>query len=330
MSQYRRSRSLPDVNPQSGQQPLRPLPDNDRLLDAFQAYLTLERGMSPNTVEAYTRDARNALAFFADNDIPLTRVTAETAMQFFGTLDDIGIARRSQARTMAGIKSLFRYLLLEQYIGNDPLLLLETPHTGIHLPQVLDTCEIDAMTAAIDQNSPFALRNHAIIETLYGSGMRVSELSDLRISRINFDDGYVIIEGKGSKQRIVPISPVALTLIESYMEQRAKGRIRPGCEDTLFLSRQGRPLTRVMIFYIVRDLAAAAGITKEVSPHTLRHSFATHLLEGGASLRIIQELLGHESIATTEIYLHTDNTRLRRELLTHHPHFSKTGDKNTK
>lgn len=327
---YHRSRALPDIDPAAPQRPCRPLPDSDRLMRDYTAYLTLERGMADNTIAAYTADARTAMTYFDEQQHPLTEVTAEDVMQLFCTLDDMGIGRRSQARTMAGIKSLFRYLLLEGYITTDPLALLETPRVGVHLPEVLDVADIDAMVAAIDYTRPFALRNHAIIETLYGSGLRVSELSALRMSRINFADGYVIIDGKGSKQRLVPLSPVARTLIDSYLEQRARVNIRPGNEDILFLSRQGKALTRVMVFYIVRDLAAAAGIRKEVSPHTLRHSFATHLLEGGASLRVIQELLGHESIATTEVYLHTDNTRLRRELLEHHPHFNHSAGSNRK
>lgn len=302
---------------------MRPLPENPlRLVDDFEAYLRLERGVSDNTLQAYRHDALTAVEYFMEKSLPLSEVCREDVVTLFATLDDMGIGRRSQARMMAGIRSFSRYLLLEGYISADPMAVIESPRVGVHLPEVLDVSEIDAMIQAIDPASTYALRNRAIIETLYGSGLRVSELCSLLISRLNFEDGYTIVDGKGSKQRMVPLSPVSVTLIREYLEQRSAGRIRPGAEDTLFLSRQGRPLTRVMVFYIVRDLAAAAGIAKEVSPHTLRHSFATHLLEGGASLRVIQELLGHESIATTEIYVHIDNTRLRTELMAHHPHFS--------
>ena len=183
------------------------------------------------------------------------------------------------------------------------------------------------MIAALPADKEETPRNHAIIETLYGSGLRVSELVALRLSRISLDEGYIIVEGKGGKQRLVPLSPVAIELIRDYLPLRECGVIKPGNEDILFLNRRGAPLTRVMVFYIIRDLAVAAGINKKVSPHTLRHSFATHLLEGGANLRAIQEMLGHESIATTEIYLHLDRSRLRSELLTHHPHYRQEGER---
>ena len=322
-SAYRRSRALPDVTGNGETAPWRTLKPDAQLVDDFITYLTLERGMSANTCEAYRRDATRAAEYFTMHSISLADVCHEDILCLLGYLDDLGIGRRSQARVMAGVRSFFRYLLIEGYIAADPMALIESPNIGIHLPEVLDVEEINAMIAAIDPKQRYALRNNAIIETIYGSGLRVSELTDLRISRLNLDEGYAIVDGKGSKQRIVPLSPVAVELIRSYLEERSHGKIRPRAEDCLFISRQGKPLTRVMVFYIVRDLAAAAGITKEVSPHTLRHSFATHLLEGGASLRVIQELLGHESIATTEIYVHVDNTRLRHELLAHHPHFAK-------
>ena len=207
---------------------------------------------------------------------------------------------------IAGIRAFFRFLRMEKKIERDPSELLESPRLGRTLPDVLSVAEIDAMTAAIDPSREESLRNRAIIETLYGSGLRVSELVDLRLSRLNLKDGFLIVEGKGSKQRLVPVSPVAAELILDYLEQRIRGPIKPGNSDILFLNRRGAALSRVMVFYIVRDLAAAAGIEKKVSPHTLRHSFATHLLEGGANLRAIQEMLGHESIATTEIYIHLD------------------------
>lgn len=308
----------------SDESSLRPLPDTPHLLAAFEAWLRLERGASANTVAAYRHDALLAVDYMEQRGIDVTLAVPYDIMNLFATLADMGISTRSMARVMAGVRSLYRYLLLEGYVHADPMALIESPKLGTHLPQVLDIEEIDAMIGAIDADSKFALRNRTIIETLYGSGLRVSELADLRISRLNLEDGYALVEGKGSKQRLVPLSPVAVELIRQYLELRAETRIRPGYEDTLFISRQGRAMTRVMVFYIVRDLAAAAGIEKTVSPHTLRHSFATHLLEGGASLRVIQEMLGHESIGTTEIYVHLDNTRLRRELIAHHPHFRHT------
>lgn len=219
------------------------------------------------------------------------------------------------------MRSFFKFMKMEGYIEADPSELIESPRLGKHLPDVLSIEEIDAMIAAIPSDKEESLRNNAIVETLYGSGLRVSELVEARISRMSLDDALLIVEGKGSKQRIVPMSPASVSLIRDYLPQRSRLKIKKEGEDIIFLNRRGAPLTRVMVFYIIRDLAAAAGIQKTVSPHTLRHSFATHLLEGGANLRAIQEMLGHESIATTELYLHLDRSRLRRELLEHHPHY---------
>ncbi|MDE6836446.1 MAG: tyrosine-type recombinase/integrase, partial [Muribaculaceae bacterium] len=226
-----------------------------------------------------------------------------------------------QARLISGLRAFFKFMRLEGYIDSDPTAMIEFPYLGRTLPDVLSLEEIDNMIAAIDPDKNESLRNEAIIETLYGSGLRVSELTSLRISRLYLEEGYMRIEGKGNKQRLVPLSPRASELIGLYMEQRLSGPVKPGNEDILFLNRRGAAMSRVMVFYVVRDLAAAAGIDKTVSPHTLRHSFATHLLEGGANLRAIQEMLGHESIATTEIYVHLDRSRLRAELMAHHPHY---------
>ena len=228
---------------------------------------------------------------------------------------------RSQARILAGIRSFFKFAVSEEYIEADPSELIESPRLGRTLPDVLSVDEIDAMIAALPADKSETVRNRAIIETLYGSGLRVSELTDLRISHINLDDGYMLVEGKGSKQRLVPLSPVSIERIREYLPERERLNVKPGNGDILFLNRRGAAMTRVMVFYIIRNAAAMAGIEKKVSPHTLRHSFATHLLEGGANLRAIQEMLGHESIATTEIYLHLDRTTLRTELLAHHPHY---------
>lgn len=292
-----------------------------RDIEDFCRHLVLERGLSAHTADAYAVDAGHLLDFATERGVALEEISENDLHELLCTVRDLGIQPRSQARMIAGIRAFFRYLKMDGRIERDPSELLESPRLGRSLPDVLSVAEIDAMTAAIDPAKEESLRNRAIIETLYGSGLRVSELVDLRLSRLNLKDGYLIVEGKGSKQRLVPMSPVASELILDYMEQRIRGPIKPGNSDILFLNRRGAAMSRVMVFYIVRDLATAAGIEKKVSPHTLRHSFATHLLEGGANLRAIQEMLGHESIATTEIYLHLDRRRLRSELLAHHPHY---------
>jgi integrase/recombinase XerD len=281
----------------------------------------LERGLSQNTGVGYLQDIGHLLTFCETEGISVADVKADDLHRFLSELHEMGISPRSQARIIAGIRAFFKFLRMERYIAADPSALIESPTLARTLPDVLTIEEIDAMIDAIDYTKAEALRNHAIIETLYGSGLRVSELIGLRISRLHLDEEYILVEGKGSKERLVPLSPVANDLIREYMEQRIDGPIKLGNSDILFLNRRGAAMTRVMVFYIIRDLAAAAGITKHVSPHTLRHSFATHLLEGGANLRAIQEMLGHESIATTEIYLHLDRRRLRTELLQHHPHY---------
>ena len=289
----------------------------------FCNYLQLERGLSLNTLESYGRDATHLVEFLDSIRVPLNEADTDILHTFLCTLRDMGIAPRSQARILSGIRSLYRFMRMEGYIDTDPCELLEAPQFGKHLPEVLSLEEIDNMILALDPDKAETPRNHAIIETLYGSGVRVSELTDIRISQTNLDDGYVLVTGKGNKQRLVPLSPESIALIKDYLEIRAQQKIKPGCDDILFLNRRGGQMTRVMVFYVVRDLASRAGITKKVSPHTLRHSFATHLLEGGANLRAIQEMLGHESISTTEIYLHLDKTRLRQELLDHHPLYNR-------
>lgn len=292
-------------------------------LHEYEAYLSLERGMSGNTCEAYVSDVCHLLEYLEEEGINPSEVSESDLHGFICTLRDLGIGARSQARILSGIRSYYKFLKLAGIIENNPTDLLESPRLGRHLPEVLSTEEIDMMIEQIPSDKDESLRNHAIIETLYGSGLRVSELTDARLSRLSFDDGCLIVEGKGSKQRIVPVSPVAIDLIQEYLPQRARLNIKPDSQDIIFLNRRGGKMSRIMVFYIIRDLAAAAGILKTVSPHTLRHSFATHLLEGGASLRVIQELLGHESLETTEIYVHLDRSRLRKELLSHHPHYRK-------
>lgn len=294
---------------------------SEELLRNYGAYLVLERGLSRNTLAGYKTDVSHLLEYLDSRGIAVEGVERGDLRNFLVTLHDLGISPRSQARVIAGIRSFFKYLRLEGVIEHDPSSLIESPRPGRRLPDVLTVEEIDGMIALIPQGKEETLRNTAIIELLYGSGLRVSELTEARISRLHLDEGFMLVEGKGSKQRLVPLSPTAVGLIREYLHERSFKNIKPDASDTIFLSRLGRGMSRVMVFYIIRDLAAMAGIRKKVSPHTLRHSFATHLLEGGASLRAIQELLGHESISTTEIYVHIDRTRLRDELLAHHPHF---------
>ncbi len=302
---------------------MRPLNSPDRLLSDFKSFLLLERGLSAHTLESYRTDTIHLFEFLHGEGITVTETDTDTLHRFLCTLHDLGISPRSQARILSGIRAFFRFLRLEGYMDSDPCELLEAPRFGRVLPDVLSVEDIDAMVLALDPDKEETTRNHAIIETLYGSGLRVSELVELRLSRVNLDEEYIIITGKGNKQRLVPLSPEAARLIKEYLPVREKLKIKADSTDILFLNRRGGMMSRVMVFYIIRDLARDAGVIKRVSPHTLRHSFATHLLEGGANLRAIQEMLGHESISTTEIYIHLDRSRLRSELLEHHPHYRK-------
>lgn len=289
------------------------------VLKQYSAYLLLERGLSENTRESYLNDVAKLMRYINENNLTIKDVTLDTLHNFIAELHDLGISSRSQARIISGLKSFFRFLKLENHINTNPTLLLESPRIGRKLPEVLSIEDIDKMISYIDLSTNEGQRNRAIIETLYSCGLRVSELVNLEINKIFLEEEYVVIKGKGNKERIVPISPVAIHEIKLYLNDRQHLDIKPGEENILFLNRRGRRLTRVMIFYIIKQLAELAGIRKEISPHTLRHSFATHLLEGGANLRAIQQMLGHESIATTEIYIHIDRTRLRDEILTYHP-----------
>lgn len=302
---------------------LKPYPGNLAALDGFRDYLLLERSLSENTLWAYISDATRFTEFLESRQLPLPDVNLDTIHGFLSTLFDLGISLRSVARVKSGMKAFLHYCAMEDWIEGDPASLVESSRITPALPSVLTIEEIDAMIAAINPEKQESIRNRAIIEMLYGSGLRVSEVISLRISNLYAEEGFVRVDGKGSKQRIVPVSPVALDAIGDYMELRDVGPIKSGSEDILFLNRRGAPLTRVMVFYIVRNLANDAGIAKKVSPHTLRHSFATHLLEGGANLRAIQQMLGHEDIGTTEIYVHLDRSRLRTELLEHHPLYCK-------
>ncbi len=297
-----------------------PITDIRDVMKRFGVYLTMERGLARNTAEAYAADVWKLIRCLQADGVAVETVMLNQLDHFLCTLRDVGIGPRSQARIISGIKSFYKFLKLEGYVHSDPTLLLESPKIGRHLPEVLTVDEIDRMIACIDMGKAEGQRNRAIVETLYGCGLRVSELVALRISQVYFKEEYVIVEGKGHKQRLVPISEVALEQIRLYMEQTRSAQVaQRGCDDVLFLNRRGGALSRVMVFYIIKDLCALAGIRKTVSPHTLRHSFATHLLEGGAGLRAIQQMLGHESITTTEIYVHIDRRRLREEIMKHHP-----------
>lgn len=291
----------------------------DTLIDSYDAHLLLERGLSDNTREAYTADICRLAEWLETNAIAPADVTVENLRVYCGVLYELGISPRSQARIVSSIKSFFRFLRYSGAIAVNPTELLESPRTGLHLPEVLTLEEIDALIEAIDPTTAEAVRNRAIIETLYSCGLRVSELVNLEIPRIYLKESYLLVTGKGSKERLVPLSPVAIDCITEYLDARADIPVKSGEEAILFLNRRGARLTRQMIFTIIRRLAETAGIHKTISPHTLRHSFATHLLEGGANLRAIQQMLGHESISTTEIYIHIDRTRLRDEILHHHP-----------
>ena len=291
-----------------------------RVLEQFEAYLSVQKGLSSNTVEAYLDDALKLIGYAESAGVGVENVTESHLHEFVCTLQDVGISPRSQARIISGVKCFYRFLKIEGYIDHNPTLLLDSPKLGRHLPPVLTLEEVDAMVEAVDMSAPEGERNRAIIETLYGCGLRVSELIGLRLSQIYADERYIIVRGKGDKQRIVPISQIALDCIGDYVEgSRADTPAKAGCADIVFLNKRGGPLSRVMVYYIVKRLCELAGIRKHVSPHTLRHSFATHLLEGGANLRAIQQMLGHESITTTEIYLHIDRGRLRDEILRCHP-----------
>lgn len=298
---------------------MREISDISKLLQSFSSYMLLERGFSDNTRDGYADDVNKLLRYLADTATPLRSATAETLQTFMADMHDLGISPRSQLRINAGIRAFFKFLRMEGYIDEDPTQLLENPKLGLHLPEVLTVDEIDRLIGAIDLGTDEGQRNRAIIETLYGCGLRVSELVNLEINRIYADDEYIVVTGKGDKQRTVPISQVALHEIQAYMPQRATLNVKPGEENILFLNRRGSRLSRQMVFIIINRLAEAADIKKRISPHTLRHSFATHLLEGGANLRAIQQMLGHEYISTTEIYLHLDRSMLREEILLHHP-----------
>ena len=291
------------------------------ILKSFQSYLKIERGLSQNTIDNYTFDIERLCQFLETNAIAVspTTITEETIQQFIYSLSK-EVNARSQARIISGLKSFFSYLIFEEYRKDSPMELIETPKIGRKLPDTLSIENIDQLIAAIDLSSNEGERNRAMLETLYGCGLRVSELTTLKISDLYFEEGFIKITGKGNKQRFVPISETTQKFINLYKDHvRIHHPIVKGHEDTLFLNRRGRQLTRAMIFTIIKDLAVKIDLNKSISPHTFRHSFATHLLENGADLRAIQMMLGHESITTTEIYVHLDRKHLSEIMNSFHP-----------
>ena len=292
----------------------------DKILVKYRQYLKLEKSLSDNTVDAYLTDLDKLLAYLTLENINILDVRLENLEDFSAGLHDIGIHPRSQARILSGIRSFYRFLIMEDYLESDPTELLESPQTGFKLPEVMTVEEIDLLIGSIDRGTKEGQRNRAILETLYSCGLRVSELCNLKLSELYFEEGFIKVEGKGSKQRLVPISPRAIKEIRLYFTDRNRIEVKKEYEDFVFVSqRRGKGLSRIMIFHMIKELAQTAGIIKNISPHTFRHSFATHLLEGGANLRAIQCMLGHESIATTEIYTHIDRNMLRSEIIEHHP-----------
>ncbi|MFT4221847.1 site-specific tyrosine recombinase XerD [Dysgonomonas sp.] len=285
----------------------------------YKNYLLLEKSLSPNSIEAYMTDLAKLSDFLGNEDLKVENVTLDNLQQFIAQLYDLGINARSVARIISGIKSFYNFLVLDGYIQTDPTELLETPKIGLKLPTVLSLDEIESLMSVIDLSVKEGQRNRAILETLYSCGLRISELTKLRFSDLFFDEGFIKVEGKGSKQRLVPISHTAINEIDKYLYYRREMKIKKGNEDILFLSNRGTPISRIMVFHFIKEYADRAGIKKTISPHTFRHSFATHLLEGGANIRAIQLMLGHEKITTTEIYTHMDREYLRQEIIEHHP-----------
>ena len=286
---------------------------------AYQRYMRLERNFAPNTLDAYMRDIDKLLKHLRDRGIDPTAATLADLRDFAARLHDLGIGPRSQCRILSGVRSFYKFLQTDGFIDDDPSELLESPQLGEHLPEVLTTDEVDRLEQAIDLGKWEGQRNKAIIEVLFSCGLRVSELVNLKLSDLFLADRFIRVIGKGCKERLVPISDNAIRQLRFWFDDRNHMDIKPGEEDYVFLNRRGAHLTRTMILIMIKRLGAEAGINKTISPHTLRHSFATALLEGGADLRAIQAMLGHESIGTTEIYTHIDTHTLRQEILEHHP-----------
>ena len=290
------------------------------ILKKYKSYITLEQGLSNNTREAYLHDVEKLLTYFEDEKIDFLKVELEHFHSFAAALMDVGIGERSIARILSGVRSFYKFLVLDGYLEQDPTELLESPKIGKHLPEVLSVEEIDAIEGIIDVSTPEGQRDRAAIEMLYSCGLRVSELCNLLLSDLYLDEGFLRVTGKGNKQRLVPISERAIRELKSWFAFRNSINIKPGEEDYVFISAaRKKHLSRITVFHNIKVYAEQAGIQKTISPHTFRHSFATHLLEGGANLRAIQTMLGHESISTTEIYTHIDRRFLRDQILQHFP-----------
>ena len=289
------------------------------IVSRYRRYLKLEKGYSANTLDAYMRDVDKLFRYLAVEQVDVLDVKLEDLEHFAAFISDLGIGPRSLARILSGVRQFYRFLVIDGYLEVDPTELLESPKQPDHLPEVLSTAEVDLLEQAIDLSKWEGHRNRAIIEVLFSCGLRVSELTNLKLSNLYIEEQYIRVMGKGSKERLVPISPRALDELNYWFADRNVMKIKPGEEDYVFLNRRGQHLTRTMILIMIKRYAVEAGIKKTISPHTLRHSFATSLLEGGADLRAIQAMLGHESIGTTEIYTHIDTSTLRQEILEHHP-----------
>lgn len=289
------------------------------IVSRYRRYLKLEKGYSANTLDAYMRDVDKLYRYLAVEQVDVLDVKLEDLEHFAAFISDLGIGPRSLARILSGVRQFYRFLVIDGYLEVDPTELLESPKQPDHLPEVLSTAEVDLLEQAIDLSKWEGHRNRAIIEVLFSCGLRVSELTNLKLSNLYIEEQYIRVMGKGSKERLVPISPRALDELSYWFADRNVMKIKPGEEDYVFLNRRGQHLTRTMILIMIKRYAVEAGIKKTISPHTLRHSFATSLLEGGADLRAIQAMLGHESIGTTEIYTHIDTSTLRQEILEHHP-----------
>ena len=291
----------------------------DNIVRKYKNYLLLEKSLSPNSIDAYMTDLAKLSGFLQNENLKVEDVTLDNLQQFVAQLYDIGINARSVARIISGIKSFYDFLVLDGYMQNDPTELLDSPKIGLKLPTVLALDEIEKLMSVIDLSTKEGQRNRAILETLYSCGLRISELTTLKFFDLFFDEGFIKVQGKGSKQRLVPISHTAINEIEKYLIYRKEINVKKGSEDALFLSNRGTAISRIMVFHFIKEYAIQAGIKKTISPHTFRHSFATHLLEGGANIRAIQLMLGHEKITTTEIYTHMDREYLRQEIIEHHP-----------
>ena len=292
---------------------------NNLLVQKYKRYLLLEKGLSSNSISAYMTDLSKLLKFVEEKKLQINEVKIANLEEFLGQLYDQNLKARSISRILSGIKSFYKFLFLDDYIQVNPAELLESPKVGLKLPVVLSIEEIDNLLSVIDVSTIEGARNYAIIETLYSCGLRVSELSHLKFTNLYFEEGFIRVDGKGSKQRLVPISDIAVQKINNYLTYRNSITAKKGSEDYVFISNRRTPISRITVFFYIRKYAEEAGITKTISPHIFRHSFATHMLERGANIRFVQAMLGHEKITTTELYTHLDRNFLRQEIISHHP-----------